>query len=379
MKQLTCIIRLIGIACIAIAPNLRAQTINGSLSDLKNGKLIITAQNEHIPGGLRNDTVEVIDGAFSYTLPSKHVTAINIWQLPEGNNPEKDKRVPQMISTIMVPGTNINLIGSFKEYHVSGSDFHLQYDHVYTAIHAYDVQRTDSLNKFLQQSNGNFNAATMNLLRESITPIEDARKQTIMNYIKAHPDSDVSVALIDQMYINEMPEAIVLLTPKARRSPFAELYQPKMRKLKAAQTERDKIYEMEGLPAPLFTLHDVNGKPLALESLRGKYLVLDFWGSWCGWCIKGMPKMKEYYEKYKGKLEILGIDCRDTMEQWRAAIRKHQLPWLQVRATETDDVVQRYNVPGFPTKFILDPQGNITKVVVGEDPAFYQYLDELFK
>ena len=51
--------------------------------------------------------------------------------------------------------------------------------------------------------------------------------------------------------------------------------------------------------APDFTLNDINGKPLVLSSLRGKYVILDFWGSWCVWCIRGIPNMKEYYNKYK--------------------------------------------------------------------------------
>ena len=54
--------------------------------------------------------------------------------------------------------------------------------------------------------------------------------------------------------------------------------------------------------APDFTLNDIDGNPLSLSSLRGKYVVLDFWGSWCVWCIKGMPEMKKYYAKYKDKL-----------------------------------------------------------------------------
>ena len=66
--------------------------------------------------------------------------------------------------------------------------------------------------------------------------------------------------------------------------------------------------EADGIEAPDFTLNDLNGKPLTLSSLRGKYVILDFWGSWCGWCIKGIPQMKEYYQKYAGKFEILGID-----------------------------------------------------------------------
>ena len=69
--------------------------------------------------------------------------------------------------------------------------------------------------------------------------------------------------------------------------------------------------------APDFTLNDINGKPLALSSLRGKYVILDFWGSWCVWCIRGIPNMKEYYNKYKGKFEILGIDCNDSEQEWK--------------------------------------------------------------
>lgn len=132
--------------------------------------------------------------------------------------------------------------------------------------------------------------------------------------------------------------------------------------------------------APDFTLNDINGKPLALSSLKGKTVVIDFWGSWCGWCIKGIPTMKEYYEKYKAKgLEILGVDCRESESQWKTAVKKYNLPWLHVRNSETNDVAKLYDVKGYPTKIVVDKNGNIAKVILGEDPAFYSYLDELFK
>lgn len=134
----------------------------------------------------------------------------------------------------------------------------------------------------------------------------------------------------------------------------------------------------EGM-APDFTLNDINGKPLALSSLRGKYVVIDFWGSWCGWCIKGIPKMKEYYAKYKGKFEILGVDCNDTEQKWREAVKTHELPWLHVYNTRDSKVLEDYEIQGFPTKVIVDPEGKIFKTVIGEDPAFYTMLDELFK
>ena len=132
--------------------------------------------------------------------------------------------------------------------------------------------------------------------------------------------------------------------------------------------------------APDFTLNDLNGKPLTLSSLRGKYVILDFWGSWCGWCIKGIPQMKEYYQKYAGKFEILGIDCNDPEEKWKAAVEKYELPWLHVYNPRGDSkVLEQYEIQGFPTKIIVGPEGKIVKTIIGEDPAFYTFLDELFK
>jgi len=137
--------------------------------------------------------------------------------------------------------------------------------------------------------------------------------------------------------------------------------------------------EADGAEAPDFTLNDINGKPLTLSSLRGKYVILDFWGSWCGWCIKGIPQMKEYYQKYAGKFEILGIDCNDPEEKWKAAVEKYELPWLHVYNTRDSKVLEQYQIEGFPTKIIVGPDGKIVKTVIGEDPAFYTFLDELFR
>ena len=130
--------------------------------------------------------------------------------------------------------------------------------------------------------------------------------------------------------------------------------------------------------APDFTLNDINGKPLALSSLRGKYVILDFWGSWCVWCIRGIPHMKEYYNKYKGKFEILGIDCNDSEQDWKDAVKEHELPWLHVYNTPDSQLLETYNIEGFPTKIIIDPDGKIVKTIVGEDPEFYTLLDQLF-
>ena len=136
----------------------------------------------------------------------------------------------------------------------------------------------------------------------------------------------------------------------------------------------------EGKEAPDFTLPSSEGMTLSLSDLRGQYVVLDFWGTWCKWCVKGIPDMKAYYEKYHGMFEILSIDVGDDEETWRQAIESYDMEWQHVITDEdsADQLQQFYNIEGYPTKIVVDPMGIITKITVGEDPAFYTYLDNLF-
>lgn len=146
----------------------------------------------------------------------------------------------------------------------------------------------------------------------------------------------------------------------------------------SAQPDR-AITVADRVAAPDFTLNDINGKPLSLSELKGKWVILDFWGSWCPWCIKGFPALKEAYKQYDGKVEVLGIDCGDTEEVWKEAVKKHELPWLQVYNPKSSDLTQKYGIQGFPTKFIIDPEGKVANVTVGEDPAFFDVLKSLVK
>ncbi len=134
---------------------------------------------------------------------------------------------------------------------------------------------------------------------------------------------------------------------------------------------------VEGAKAPDFSAKKVDGTTFTLSSLQGKYVVIDFWGSWCKWCIKGFPDMKTAYAKHKDKVEFVGIACRDTEEKWKAATAKYELPWISVLNPADNDLVKVYDVKGFPTKIVLDPQGKIAKIILGEDPAFYTYLDSV--
>lgn len=147
-----------------------------------------------------------------------------------------------------------------------------------------------------------------------------------------------------------------------------------------ANTEDKNEGIEEGQMAPDFTLKDIKGKSLSLSDLKGKYVIIDFWGSWCIWCIRGMPKMKEYYKKYSDKLEILGVDCNDPEKKWKDSVKELELPWKHVYNPKGDtEILEKYEIQGFPTKVVINPEGKVVKYVCGEDPAFYQFLDEILK
>lgn len=130
--------------------------------------------------------------------------------------------------------------------------------------------------------------------------------------------------------------------------------------------------------APDFTLKNLEGKDVSLSDFRGKWVIIDFWGSWCGWCIKGFPELKKAYKEYDGKVEVLGVDCGDSDEAWRAAVKRFELPWVNVYNPSDGNGPDRiYNIQGYPTKVIVTPEGKIAKIVTGEDPSFYDILSRL--
>lgn len=135
-----------------------------------------------------------------------------------------------------------------------------------------------------------------------------------------------------------------------------------------------------GAKAPDFTLKTIEDTEVTLSSsFEGKYVVLDFWGIWCKWCVKGIPEMKEYYAKYSSKMEIVSIDVHDDLQELKDFVRKEGMNWTHISDdTESENsLCKRYAVQGFPTKIIIDPQGNIVEVYVGEVPEFYEKLGEL--
>ena len=133
-----------------------------------------------------------------------------------------------------------------------------------------------------------------------------------------------------------------------------------------------------GESAPNFEQYTNLNEPFELAQLKGKYVILDFWGSWCGPCIAGFPKMKEYYQKYNDKLEFVGIACGDKKNDWEKSIKENQLSWINILNDKSiNDISALYGITGYPTKFIIDKEGKIIEKFVGEGNDFYMAIEKI--
>jgi peroxiredoxin len=117
-----------------------------------------------------------------------------------------------------------------------------------------------------------------------------------------------------------------------------------------------------------FILPDPDGKPYSFEKLKGKYVIIDFWASWCSPCRQSFPRMRKIYEKFKGdKFEMYSISIDQSKEAWLKAVKEENNPWLQ--ALDTKSIAKSgFAITGVPTTYLIDPNGKIIMKQVGIDP-----------
>lgn len=364
-------------ACANAADNNGNVSFSGELSGLKDTLIVMTPTGER---SMKRDTVLTKNGKFQFTVNVNEPTLIYAY------TPGTLRRTERIgFEAIAVPGEKAVLTGDVKkEYYFSGSKFYKEYneaDRTYSNALKPLSDLVESLNKRIQ--NGESQEAIQKEYGEKIPAMQQQATNALIDFIAKHPDSEGAAAFIPTLRdLATMKKAAASLSEKVKNGRMHAYYQKAIDQLEARQKAEAEAAKKQasGVTAPDFTLNDINGKPLSLASFKGKYVLLDFWGTWCIWCVRGIPKMKEYYNKYKDKFEILSIDCNDTMEKWKEGVKKHELPWKNVYQPKTGalQTTTLYGIQGFPTKILVGPDGKIVKTVVGEDPAFYTFLDETF-
>ncbi|MGE8426996.1 MAG: redoxin domain-containing protein [Sphingobacterium sp.] len=200
-------------------------------------------------------------------------------------------------------------------------------------------------------------AQALENLQKDFGAYVDKGKIAAKEWIAKYPDEPVSAYVINAFLLNKIPldevKALVKsLGPNAQKSKLAHL----MLTLEAPKLSSNLLNQQ----APDFTLNDDKGVPVKLSDFKGKYVLLDFWASWCAPCRKEMPFVKAAFDKYNSpKFTILSVSIDAESEKWRKALTDEKMPWKQLIEDSTQQVSTLYNVTFIPMNFLIDPAGKV--------------------
>jgi thiol-disulfide isomerase/thioredoxin len=195
--------------------------------------------------------------------------------------------------------------------------------------------------------------------RDSLSKIKMAT--AFEQFVTSHPDAYASAYALSglgrsTLKTEDLERIYGLLSPKRRQSKEGQIVAGYLSGLKSSTP---------GSFVKDFTLNTPEEKALSFSSLKGKYVLIDFWASWCGPCKASFPHMKEVYQKYKSdKFEIYSISIDKDKAAWLKELKVQGLPWLH--SLDTKNISQSgFAVTGVPTTYLIDPQGKILMKEVG--------------
>lgn len=393
---------LVLVAMVALMPTLVAQQsfrLKGKIGDAE-GEVVRLSYGKPLTGEMISDSVTVVDGKFSFQGVIEGPT---FGYVTVGT---QDPTSRDYFTMIMEP-TSMKLVLNKEQLNQStltGSKEHAKYANLELQKKPIMEEMKPLQARYSEASSAYAQASKA--LRELEAKADSLKEESAAIREQFSPYQE-RMGIVDEAFIRENPGSVVsayLLRFKVSSMPLEKVetyyhaFTKDVQNSSFGQDVWNEIQQMRsgspGSKAFVFAKEDIHGKPLSLADFKGKYVLVDFWASWCVPCRKGNPHLIDLYNKYKADgFEIIGVSDDDSNESaWKKAVEKDQIGiWRHVlrglkRVGNTfdrsQDISEHYGVHTLPTKILIDPDGVIIGRYAsgaGSDDDLDRKLAEIFE
>jgi thiol-disulfide isomerase/thioredoxin len=338
-------------------------SIKGSLSGQHVDSVLLYYQNA---SGYTHTSQPVVNNEFLLKGDIPHAVSARILFKNTGEVISRMKMEDRMREFYIEPAAMqmTGDISNLKSLKLTGSVTELDFESLEAKIQPIREEMKPLEEAFMKEKDHEKAAA----IHDQFEPYDSRIKKVTYRFFTEHPDSYVTLDMM-RYYVSTMSLDSIKL-----------VYNNFNDDLKATDEGKEiagQIKNIEsGMPgsmAPDFTKTDINGKPLSLADFRGKYVILDFWASWCVPCRKSNPHMIELYHKYHDKgLDVIGIAdddgrtavwngavTKDGVGIWHNILRGLNMDMIMKHIPNPNDLDQQYGIASIPTKILIDPSGKI--------------------
>lgn len=370
---------LVALAPVAAAAQTPNFTITGKIGNLnKPAKIYLDYSSD---GNGKSDSCELVDGKFKFTGNIANIASGRMTLSREGI---RDKEIYGAggLGDVIYPSfgkENIQITSADSLFNAKWTNSKV-YDESLAFIKAVGppvMTIHHNANVALTRATPEQKADTtfFKTLDKKVNEMQASRRKKIIEFALENPDSYFAMHSLSEASHGAKPEIILSTFNKMSEKLRLSYDGQSLYKILSA----DKVTAL-GAVAPDFTQNDVDGKPVSLSDYKGKYVLVEFWASWCSPCRAESPNLLKQYSAYKDKgFEILGVSVDSDKAKWIEAIKKDGLTWTQVSDLKgwESDARKVYGISGVPANFLVSPEGKIIGAhLVGE--KLNSKLSEIF-
>jgi peroxiredoxin len=311
-------------------------------------------------GNIILDSADIVNGQFTFKGSIAEPKDAGLMLMHNGE-PIKGARSVDRTFVMLEKGTiKVTTTDSLTHAELSGTPLNVDYGAL-VKVKAPIEKKLNDLAKLNMAYQGEGNTNFDKDHGAELITTRKAFEEYDLGYIKTHPNSYMSLMIL-QVYIGSLPVSTTI--GPLFNALSSDIRNTRLGKLEGAEIAKDKLVDLNA-PAPDFTQADTAGTMVSLSSFKGKYVLVDFWASWCKPCRAENPNVVKAYNNFKNKnFTVLGVslDYPGAKAQWLKAIADdhlEQFTELADLSTASNPVAALYNVKAIPQNFLVGPDGKI--------------------